>query len=134
MIPTCTDERKFSGFSKSCRIIFALLFHLEARCWILLFFTDTRAISESAKNQFNKVSIAIIINSIWLLLSKSCKNPYDIKKPSKINKKNGVECTLTSLLCENRCDILAFTSHFYTMCPTFLLDFFVRESPSYTTF
>lgn len=59
--------------------IFALLLHLETSISILLFLTDTRAISESAKNQFRRVRIVIIINSICYF----CYAPHTMKKLRK---------------------------------------------------
>ncbi len=82
VIPTCTDERKSSGLSRRSSIVFAFLFHFEARCSILLFFTETRAISDSAKNQFKRVRIRIIINSISFLIIGAY---LSYEKPKKIN-------------------------------------------------
>jgi hypothetical protein len=82
VIPTCIDERKFSGLSRSFVIVLALLFQREASISIFDFFTETRAISVRAKKPFIKVSIAMIINSIYSFYYKSHD---DMKKEEKIN-------------------------------------------------
>lgn len=65
VMPTWTEERKSSGFSRSVSTIFARLLPLLARCSILLFFVETSAISDSAKNPFSIVRRAMIRYSIF---------------------------------------------------------------------
>lgn len=66
VIPTCTEERKFSGFSSNFRTVTALEFPCAAKCSIRLFFTETKAISEREKKPFKMVKKNIMSISMFL--------------------------------------------------------------------
>jgi len=65
-------------------MVFAFLFHFEAKYSIRLFFTDTSAISVRAKKPFNNVNTKIITNSIKKPFKKIIVLLYDIPQKSNI--------------------------------------------------